>query len=115
MQVVQETTQALLKEITQAELDDHKANILGGFALQIDSNKDMVGYLAMMAFYGLPEDWIHIFPEQIKALSRAEVQEVAQKYLKPELWTGVVLGNLSEQNTATEAVALPKPEQTAHH
>ncbi len=116
MQVVQETTQAMLKDITQAELDDHKSNILGGFALQIDSNKDMVGYLAMMGFYGLPHDWLQVFPEQVKALTREQVQAVAQKYLKPELWTGVILGKQSEQNAPSATpMTLPKLEKSSHH
>ena len=116
MKVVQETTQAMLTEITQKELDDHKSNILGGFALQIDSNKDMVGYLAMMAFYDLPTNWLQTFPEQIKALTREQVQAVAQKYLKPELWTGVVLGKQSEQNSPTAVpVTLPQAETAGHH
>lgn len=116
LQVVQETTQAMLKGMTQQELEDHKSNILGGFALQIDSNKDMVGYLAMMAFYDLPTDWLQTFPKQIEVLTLDQVQKVAQAYLKPDSWVGVLLGKQSEQNPINAMpVPLPKMEQSAHH
>lgn len=116
LQVVQETTQAMLTGMTQQELEDHKSNILGGFALQIDSNKDMVGYLAMMAFYDLPVDWLQSFPKQIEGLTLEQVQKVAQAYLKPESWVGVLLGKQSEQNPINAMpVPLPKIEQTVHH
>jgi zinc protease len=89
---------------------------LGGFALQIDSNKDMVGYLAMMAFYDLPTDWLQTFPKQIEVLTLDQVQKVAQAYLKPDSWVGVLLGKQSEQNPINAMpVPLPKMEQSAHH
>ncbi len=115
LQVVEETTKGLLTDIPQSELDDHKANILGGFALQIDSNKDKVGYLAMMAFYGLSANWLTEFPEQVKALTRDDLLKAAQTYLQPSQWTGVLLGKQSEQNQDAPAQILPKTGSTGHH
>lgn len=48
------------------EVEDSILNITGGFPLQIDSNDDITGYLAMMGFYGLPVDYLERFPEQVR-------------------------------------------------
>lgn len=51
---------------TAKEVQDAILNITGGFPLQIDSNEDITGYLAMMGFYGLPVDYLERFPEQVR-------------------------------------------------
>jgi|AntDeeMinimDraft_5_1070356.scaffolds.fasta_scaffold00436_20 zinc protease len=48
------------------EVEDSILNITGGFPLQIDSNDDITGYLAMMGFYGLPADYLERFPEEVR-------------------------------------------------
>lgn len=48
------------------EVEDSILNITGGFPLQVDSNDDITGYLAMMGFYGLPVDYLERFPEQVR-------------------------------------------------
>jgi len=50
------------------EVEDSILNITGGFPLRIDSNDDITGYLAMMAFYGLPADYLESFPEEVRGV-----------------------------------------------
>jgi zinc protease len=107
LKVVQETVMGLLKDIPQAELDEHKDNIIGGFALETDSNKDIVAYLAMMGFYSLPNDWLATFPDKVRAIDRDTLMKVVQAHLKPERWTGVVLGKPSKADAPVQTLAAP--------
>jgi zinc protease len=107
LKVVQETVMGLLKDIPQAELDEHKDNIIGGFALETDSNKDIVAYLAMMGFYDLPNDWLATFPDKVRAIDRDTLMKVVQAHLKPERWTGVVLGKPSKTDAPVQTLTAP--------
>ncbi len=107
LSVVQETVMSLLKDISQEELDEHKDNIIGGFALETDSNKDIVAYLAMMGFYDLPNDWLATFPSKIRAIDRDSLINVIQAHLKPERWTGVVLGKPVVAGAQVQTLTVP--------
>ncbi len=57
---------------TQDELDDAKRKIGGSFPLKIDSNQELVGYLAMIGFYDLPLDYLERFPATIDDVTREQ-------------------------------------------
>jgi zinc protease len=54
---------------TEAELRAAKQNIIGGFPLRIDSNKEQLGYVATIGFYNLPLDYLEKFPAQVEAVT----------------------------------------------
>jgi len=109
LKVVRETLAGLLVDIPEAELTEHKDNIIGSFALEIDSNKDIVGYLAMMGFYQLPLTWMQDFPARVAALDRQQLLTVVRRHLQPDQWTSVLLGKpLGDQEKATPLSVAPK-------
>jgi zinc protease len=110
--VVKETLAGLLADIPESELQEHKDNIIGSFALETDSNKDIVGYLAMMGFYQLPLTWMEDFPKQVAALDRQQLLAVVRRHLQPEQWTGVLLGKPAD--TQAGAKALPVTPKMMH-
>lgn len=113
MSVVKETLAGLLADIPETELQEHKDNIVGSFALETDSNKDIVGYLAMMGFYQMPLTWMEDFPKQVASLDRQQLLEVLRKHLQPEQFTGVMLGKpIDAKATATP---LPVAPAAGHH
>lgn len=111
--VVKETLSDLLADIPEAELQEHKDNIIGSFALETDSNKDIVGYLAMMGFYQLPLTWMEDFPKQVAALDRQQLLTVVRHHLKPEQWTGVLLGKPADAQATAKALSIA-PKATHH-
>jgi len=58
----------------EAELERSKQNVLGGFALRLDSNKKILGYLALIGFHNLPLDYLDRFSERIAAVTQADVK-----------------------------------------
>jgi zinc protease len=113
LSVVKDTLAGLLADIPESELQEHKDNIVGSFALETDSNKDIVGYLAMMGFYQLPLSWMTDFPKQVADLDRQQLMTVIRRHLQPEQWTGVLLGKSSDSHS--EPTALPISPKQGHH
>jgi len=77
---------------TEAQLQAAKRYVIGGFALNIDSNAELVGYLAMVGFYQLPLDYLDRFPEQISKVTLSEVKDALRRRLTPSRMVTVVVG-----------------------
>jgi len=69
---------------TQAELDKAKQNLTGGFALNIDSNSKLASYVAMIAFYDKPLDYLENWTNQINAVTLAEIKDALKRRIHPE-------------------------------
>ena len=85
---------ALLNKHFQ-ELDAAKSNLIGGFALLIDSNRKLLGYMAVIGFYRLPLDWLDSYPKQVEAVSLAAVREAWQRRIVPAALQGVRVGQMA--------------------
>ena len=69
---------------TAAQLKAAQDNIAGGFALRIDSNGKLAANLNVMAFYGLPTDWLEKYPERVRALTAEQVRSAFRRHVSPE-------------------------------
>ena len=78
--------------ITAEQFEASKTNVTGGFALRIDSNSKLVGYLAMIGFYGLPLDYLDTFSQRIESLSLDQVRDAMRRRLHPERMVTVIVG-----------------------
>ncbi|HQU16209.1 MAG TPA: pitrilysin family protein [Gammaproteobacteria bacterium] len=77
---------------TAAELQAAKKNITGGFPLQIDSNQDIVGYLAMIGFYGLPLDYLETFTKKVEAVTKAQIRAAFRRRVDAGRLVTVIVG-----------------------
>lgn len=75
------------------ELENAKQNVIGGFALRIDSNRKILEYLSIIGFYDLPLDYLDEFPRKIEALTLAEVKDAWQRRIRPDRMVTVVVGS----------------------
>ena len=78
---------------TKDELRHAKKNITGGFPLRIDSNKDIIGYIAMIGFYNLPLDYLHSFNDNIEAISVEDIRQAFQRRIDPQHMVTVTVGD----------------------
>ena len=58
---------------TDAELQAAKKNIIGGFAMRFDTNKELANYVAMIGFYHLPLDYLDNFQQKIAQVTVASI------------------------------------------
>lgn len=90
--VVRSTIESFLKSIDDKHFEAIKENLVGGFPLRIDSNAKIIGYIAMIGFYGLPLDYLEQFPERIQALTKAEVLQAWRKHFDLHKQVTVMVG-----------------------
>ena len=77
---------------TEKELKAAKDNLIGGFALRIDSNRKLLGNVSNIAWNGLPLDYLEHWTDRIQALSTKDVKEAMQRMVQPERMVTVILG-----------------------
>ena len=76
-----------------AELKAAKQNLVGGFALRIDSNRKLLEQVALIGFYQLPLSWLDDFTARVEKVSVAEVRAVFARRVRPEHLVTVVVGS----------------------
>ncbi|UOO77123.1 insulinase family protein [Neisseria sp. Dent CA1/247] len=77
---------------TEAELKQAKANITGSFPLRFDTNAKLLGYLSLIGFYNLPDDYLEAYPKAVSALTAEQVKSAWQRRVNPENINIVVVG-----------------------
>ncbi|WP_027995582.1 M16 family metallopeptidase [Simplicispira psychrophila] len=93
LQVARETLMRYVADgPTETELRAAKDNLIGGFALRIDSNRKLLGNVVNIATNGLPLDYLEHWTERVQALTAAQVRAAMQRKLQSERMATVVLG-----------------------
>lgn len=93
LKVARETVQAFVADgPSEAELEQARANLTGGFPLRIDSNKKILGYLSAIGFYKLPLNYLDTWVEQVNAVDVAAVKQAFARRLDPDKLVTVVVG-----------------------
>ena len=77
---------------TDAELVAAKGNLVGGFALLIDSNQKLLGNVANIAWNRLPLDYLDTWTEQVQKVTAADVRTAFARVLQPTRMATVILG-----------------------
>ena len=77
---------------TEQELQAAKDNLIGGFALRLDSNKKLLDNVVNIAWNGLPLDYLDTWTQQVERLTASEVRAAMARKLQPARMATVVLG-----------------------
>lgn len=81
---------------TEAQLEAAKRNITGSFPLNLDSNRDILGYVSVMAYYDLPLDYLDTILDKIRAITVDDVRNAFQRHIKPDSMVTVIVGPETE-------------------
>jgi zinc protease len=79
--------------ITPAELAFAKESKINSFIFNFEDPSQTLSRLMRYEYYGYPDDFIFRYRRSIEAATIADVQRVAQTYLKPENLVTLVVGN----------------------
>ena len=77
---------------TEAELKAAKDNLVGGFALRIDSNRKLLDNIASIAWNGLPLDYLDTWTQQVDKVTVADIKAAFARKLQPEKMVTLILG-----------------------
>jgi len=86
------------KGVSDKELKDAKAYLIGSLPLRIETNKEVAKNMELLEFYGLGLDYFDKYAGPIEAVTKEDVLRVAQKYLHPDKFVLVTVANLREAN-----------------
>lgn len=78
---------------TQEELELSKQNIINGFPLRVDSNRDILGYLSLIGYYQLPLNYLSDFKTNIEKVTLNDVKTAFRKHLDLKSFVTVVVGS----------------------
>ena len=77
---------------TETELRAAKDNLIGGFALRIDSNAKLLGNVANIAWYGLALDYLETWTQQAARVTAQDIRAAFERKLQPDTMVTVVVG-----------------------
>jgi len=78
--------------LTAQALAAAKANLVGGFAQRMDSNRERVGLMSMIGLYDLPLDYLARWTHEVERVSLRDVRAAARRWLTPAAWNEVRVG-----------------------
>src|SRR5690606_13604267 len=85
---------------TATELEAAKKNITGGFPLRLDRNSDILGYTALIAFYGLPLDFLDTYTAKVEAVTAEQIRDAFRRRLDLDRMATVMVGPVEAQGSA---------------
>ncbi|SFV03629.1 zinc protease [Polaromonas sp. YR568] len=77
---------------TEAELKDAKDNLIGGFALRIDSNRKLLDNISGIAWNRLPLNYLDTWTQEVDKVTVADIKAAFTRKLQPEKMVTVILG-----------------------
>ena len=77
---------------TEAEVKAAKDNLVGGFALLIDSNRKLLGNISNIAWNELPLNYLDTWQAQVEKVTAADIKAAMAAKLQPDKMVTIVLG-----------------------
>lgn len=94
LKVVRETLSRFVADgPTEDELRAAKQNLIGGFALRIDSNRKILDNLANIGWYRLPLDHLERWTDRVDAVTVAQIRDAFGRKVKLDRLVTVVVGD----------------------
>ncbi len=84
------------RPVTDEELADAKAYLVGSFPLRLDTTAKLADVLSQVEFYGLGLNYFTDYPQWIERVTKEDVMRVARQYLHPDRYALVLVGNLEK-------------------
>jgi zinc protease len=82
--------------VPEDELADAKNYLSGSFPLRMETQEGLTNQLVSIQLYGLPEDYLQTYRDNINAVTADDVQRVAQKYIEPDKMAMVIVGDTAQ-------------------
>jgi predicted Zn-dependent peptidase len=90
--LLNEVTRLRDQPVPDREFREQKRAMVGSFALSLENPQQMIGYYVTSWRYKLPADYWDQYPERIAAVTQAQVQAAAKKYLDPSRLQIIAVG-----------------------
>ncbi len=107
-----QVAQTTLREFTAngpgaQALEEARQNITGGFALDLAGNGKLAGALGLIAFYGLPLDYLQNYIDTMNGITLEQIKAVWKRHVEPDKMITVIVGG--EQATQAPSSGATPP------
>lgn len=83
-------------KVSDDELKDAKSFLTGVFPLRAETQEGLTNLIVSREIYGLPENYLETYRDRVNEVTSDEVLRVAEKYVVPENFAMVVVGDAGE-------------------
>lgn len=111
--IVDEFWRLQRERVSEIELIDAKAFLTGSFPLTIETPNAIAMQVMNVLFYGLPVEELQTFRQRVNAVTADDIQRVAQKYLRPDRLSIVLVGNASAFSSQLRGIGFGQFETVA--
>jgi predicted Zn-dependent peptidase len=96
----------ILKPIPEDEVAKAKNYLALSYPRDFETTRDIASQLSTMFVYDLPEDFFNTYVQKIQAVTPEQVQVAARKYLQPEKFAVVIVGDRKTIEAPVKALNL---------
>src|SRR5256712_1495010 len=82
--------------VSDEEITNAKSYLSGVFPIRIETQDGLIDQLVNIKMFDLPDDYLRTYRDQVNAVSTAEIQAVARKYVTPDDAAIVIVGDAAE-------------------
>lgn len=93
VQIMMEIEKMSKEEVTDKELDLVKNSMTGSFARSLESPQTIARFALNTVRYNLPKDYYATYLTKLEKITKEELLDVAQRYLRPNNLNIIVVGN----------------------
>ena len=84
------------EQVGEEELRDAKNFLSGVFPIRAETQEGLTNLIVSQKLYDLPEDYLQTYRDNIAAVTSADVQNAARKYIHPDKISIVIVGDGEE-------------------
>jgi zinc protease len=81
-----------LKKVTEDELADNQAQFIGRLPLGMETNEGVASLISSMELFDLGLDYLQRYPDLVRAVTRADILEVARLFMSADQYALAVAG-----------------------
>jgi len=79
--------------VSEKEISDAKSYLTGVFPIRLETQEGLTDQLVQIKMLNLPDDYLQSYRDRVQAVTIADIQRVAEKYVKPDEAAVVVVGD----------------------
>ena len=82
--------------VSDEEITNAKSYLSGVFPIRIETQDGLIDQIVNIKMFDLPDNYLRTYRDRVNAVSTADIQAVAQKYVTPDQAAIVIVGDAAE-------------------
>jgi zinc protease len=82
--------------VSEEEITNAKSYLSGVFPIRIETQDGLIDQVVSIKMFGLPDDFLATYRDEVNSVTREDILRVAQKYVVPDRAALVIVGDADE-------------------